>query len=126
MLFGVHEAADFAVTGVDDPSSLERYLGSLCSDDMVPPVRAVIQTEEIEERLVVVAEIPALARNERPCHYRGEGPYGGSYIRVSDGDHRLTDYEVGVLLADRGQPRDDERPVVGATRGNLDADLLGD
>lgn len=126
MLFGVDEASDFAITGVDDPATLERHLGSLCSTNMEPPCRAIIETVTLEGRQVVVAEIPAVARSERPCYYRGEGPYGGSYVRVADGDRRLTHYEVSVLLADRGQPKDDERPIEEASSSDLNPDLTAE
>lgn len=123
ILLGVDEKHDFAVTGVSDPGQMESHLANICATSMDPPVRAVINTVTVEGAHVVVAEVPALSRNQRPCFYKGEGPYGGSYIRMADGDRRLTDYEVGLLIADRGQPRDDERPVDGATAAALDPDL---
>ncbi len=124
LLLGVEESANFRVVGVDDPAGMEHYLAGVCADSMDPPVRAVIRTARLQGKAVVIAEIPALARLRRPCHYKGEGPYGGSYIRMSDGDRRLTDYEVGLLLADRGQPREDERPIAGASVADLDPELL--
>ena len=123
ILLGVDEKHDFAITGVSDPAQMEMHLANLCSNSMDPPVRAVINTVAIEGAQVVVTEVPALPRNARPSFYKGEGPYGGSYIRVADGDRHLTDYEVGLLIADRGQPRDDERPIENALPGALDPDL---
>ncbi len=35
----------------------------------------------------------------------------GSYVRVFDGDRLLSSYEVQLLLASIGQPRDDELPA---------------
>ena len=43
----------------------------------------------------------------------------GSFVRVSDGDRRLSAYEVQVMLSSRGQPRDDEQAVPGATIEDL-------
>ncbi len=124
LLLGVDEASGFAVTGVDDPASAERAVGEMCSARMEPPIRAQIGTVEVDGRSVVVIEVPALARDRRPCFYVGEGAHRGSYIRVGDGDRRLTEYEVGLLIADRGQPREDERPVDDATFDDLDAELV--
>lgn len=48
----------------------------------------------------------------------------GSFIRVGDGDRRLTPYEVQLMLANRGQPREDERPVPGTSIEHLDGALV--
>jgi ATP-dependent DNA helicase RecG len=50
---------------------------------------------------VVVAEIPELDPAQRPCFYIGAGMTKGSFVRVSDGDRRLSAYEVQghVVLA---------------------------
>jgi ATP-dependent DNA helicase RecG len=61
---------------------------------------------------------------QKPCFYRGAGLTNGAFIRVGDGDRKLTPYEVQLLLASRGQPREDETPVPEATPADLDADLL--
>lgn len=124
LLFGVDEGNDFAPVGVTDAASLETSLASMLSDRMDPPVRAVIETQLLDGRSIVAAEIPALPRALQPCFYRGEGPYRGSYVRVADGDRRLSEYEVGLLLAGRGQPREDERPVQQADPEDLSDDLV--
>ena len=124
LLLGVDEARDFAPVGVLDARVLETSVGSLVSDHMDPPIRALIETHVLSGRSVVVVEIPALPRLLQPCFYRGEGPYRGSYVRVADGDRRLSEYEVGLLLAGRGQPREDERPVEQAEASDLSDDLV--
>jgi len=124
LLLGVDEANDFAPVGVTDAAALETSLASLLSDRMDPPVRGLIETHVLAGRQIVVAEIPALPRLLQPCFYRGEGPYRGSYIRVADGDRRLSEYEVGLLVAGRGQPREDERPVEQAGPEDLSGDLV--
>ncbi|MFI5932385.1 ATP-binding protein [Actinoplanes sp. NPDC051494] len=43
---------------------------------------------------------------------------------MSDGDRKLTDYEVGILLANRREQRHDLEPVVGARMNDLDHDLV--
>lgn len=124
LLLGVDESHDFSPVGVVDAAAIEAALGSLLSDRMDPPVRALIESHQIDGQMVVVVEVPGVPRSAQPCHYRGEGPYRGSYVRVADGDRRLTEYEAGLLLAGRGQPRDDERPVVQARVEDLAEDLV--
>ncbi|MCO8277138.1 putative DNA binding domain-containing protein [Actinoplanes sp. TRM 88003] len=123
LLLGVDEKSDFAVTGVDDPAAMESHIGAVCSE-MEPPVRAEIQTFSIEGQQVVCCTVPPVPREQRPCHRRALGPWAGSRVRVADGDRKLTDYEVAVLLANRTEPRCDVSPVREARFEDLDAELI--
>lgn len=71
---------------------------------MEPPLRIAIEVEEFENALVVRADIPELDPVAKPCFAAARGAYQGSFIRSSDGDRRLTHYEVTQLLANRTQP----------------------
>lgn len=97
-------------------------LASVC-DKMVPPIRALISLHEFEDATLVVAEIPETPLDNKPCYYAGAGLTNGAYIRVADGDRRLGQYEVQVMLASRGQPRADSEPVEGTTVRDLHGDL---
>jgi ATP-dependent DNA helicase RecG len=50
------------------------------------------------------------------------GLYGGAYVRVGDGDQRLTPYEIDRLRENAGQPRWDDEPVPQATVQDLNKD----
>jgi ATP-dependent DNA helicase RecG len=91
---------------------------------MEPPLRPLILVHQLEGVSLVVAEVPELEMTRKPCVYRGGGLTQGSYIRVADGDRRLTGYEVQMLLAKRGQPRDDEEPVPATSVDDLESQLL--
>jgi ATP-dependent DNA helicase RecG len=52
------------------------------------------------------------------------GPWAGSRIRIADGDRKLTDYEVAVLLANRTEPRQDLTPIAAASLDDLDPVLV--
>lgn len=120
VLLGVAEEEGFTVVGVDDPVAIRDALTSACTEVVTPPVRAEIEIVDYEGRAVVVAVVPEIARTEKPCYVRAQGLYTGSYIRTGDGDRHLTQYETGVLLANRGQPRDDAGPVGEASVADLD------
>ncbi len=124
VLLGVDEKNGFAVCGVNDPGTMESKIASMCSDEMVPALRPLIQTHTIEGRSVVTVEVPPLGARQKPCYYRGLGCYGGSFIRVGDNDRKLTEYEVNLLVASRGQPADDEQPVMEASADDLDEDAV--
>lgn len=50
--------------------------------------------------------------------------HDGSYVRVGDGDRRLSPYEVDRLLEGRRPPRYDREVVEGAAMGDFDEELL--
>jgi ATP-dependent DNA helicase RecG len=102
ILFGVWENGGlFAVTGVSKPQKLQSDFQAAC-EQMEPPLRPVIDLIEFEPGCIVIsAAIPAVSREQRPCHRRTDGPLASSFIRVGDGDQKLTDIEVFALSANR-------------------------
>ncbi|GAA1965840.1 ATP-binding protein [Kitasatospora viridis] len=123
IVLGVDEKSDFRIVGVNEPSAMEAQLGAICSE-LEPPVRTEIVTVRIDGVAVVTSYIPAVPREQRPCHKRNLGPYAGSRIRVADGDRKFTDYEVSVLLSNRNEPRHDTSPVAGALPDDLNENLV--
>ena len=111
VILGLDEARGFAPAGLPNPAKIAADLGSMCSSEMEPPLRPLIGIHQFEGEQVVIAEIPELDPAQRPCFYAGAGMTKGSFVRVSDGDRRLSAYEVQVMLSSRGQPRDDEQAV---------------
>jgi ATP-dependent DNA helicase RecG len=126
VILGLDEAGGFAATGVRDAAKMANDLASWCSTEMEPPLRPLIRVHQFEGANLVVAEVPELAAASKPCFYRGAGISQGSYVRVSDGDRRLTSYEVQMLLVKRGQPRDDEEAVPGTGSAQLDRRLVAE
>lgn len=109
IILGLNEKQNFEAVGVSDPAKLSADIASLCSEEMEPPLRPLIGLHSFEDVTLVVVEVPEVSRELKPCFYKGSGINQGSYIRVGDGDRRLTSYEVQVMLSSRGQPRDDEQ-----------------
>lgn len=124
ILLGVDEEAGFAVTGVEDVERVSSRVAQACRDEMEPPVRPVISSEEVDGKPLVVVEVPELTPAEKPCYIKSRGMANGAFLRVGGTNRRLTSYEATVLLANRTQPRDDLSPAVGATMDDLDPDLL--
>jgi ATP-dependent DNA helicase RecG len=123
LILGLDETSGFATIGVRNPKKIQQDLASLCGE-MEPPLRPPIELHRVEGKTLVVAEIPEIEIGQKPCYYRGAGLTNGAFIRVADGDRRLSPYEVQVMLASRGQPREDETPVADATAGDLEPDLV--
>jgi len=119
LLLGLEESSGFATPGVEDPARIQSDLASLC-DRMAPPVRALIEVQPFEGRWVVTAEIPEVSADQKPCYYTGAGPINGSFIRVADGNRRLTEYEVHLFWESYRPPRYDRQPVAGKALNDLD------
>lgn len=123
LLLGVDESADFEVVGVANAAQLQADLASLC-DQMEPPLRPIVDVHEVDNRQVVVAEIPEVPAEQKPCYYRPAGLVEGSFIRVADGDRRLTDYEIQLFLSCRQRTRFDRQLVSGKTIQNLNSEKI--
>src|ERR1022692_2680597 len=121
IILGLDEEQGFSVTGAQDPAKLAADFGSMCSSEMEPAVRPLVGIHRFEGGMILVAEIPELDPAQKPCFYKGAGITKGSFIRVSDGDRRLSTYEVQIMLSSRGQPREDEQAVPGVEANSLDA-----
>ncbi|MFI6065283.1 ATP-binding protein [Micromonospora sp. NPDC051227] len=120
LLLGVDESTNFAVTGVADPGKIQADLSSAARDRLTPPLQPVVGMVEVEGKPVVFAEVPELSRDQKPCYITSKGVNRGSYIRIGDGDRRLTSEEVQQLISDRGQPRFDHEVVSDAEISDLD------
>lgn len=123
IVLGLDEQSGFTITGVDDPRRIFQDLGSMCAE-MEPRLSPVINIHEIEGKHLVVAEVAELLPMEKPCYHRAHGLTNGACIRIADGDHKLTPYEVQMMLAGRGQPVDDITPVADASEADFDTALV--
>lgn len=123
LVLGVDEKTGFTSVGVQNVVKVQADLASLC-DEMEPPLRPLIRVHDVEGVQLIIAEVPEVPPEQKPCHYRGSGLYTGSFIRVADGDRQLSQYEVHAFLESRGQPAHDVEPVTGTSRGDLDPQLL--
>ena len=124
VILGLDETMGFAATGLDDAPKMASDLASMCSDDMEPALRPYIQIHAFEGVRVLVAEVPEIPREQKPCYYKGAGITKGAYTRVHDGDQRLSSYEVHMMLSSRGQPVEDREPVAGVGLEALDSHLV--
>jgi ATP-dependent DNA helicase RecG len=123
LILGLEESGAIRPVGLSDPARARRELGALC-EQMVPPVRALVELHELEGVTVLVAEIPETPLDQKPCYYSGAALTNGAFVREADGDRRLSEYEVQVMLASRGQPRDDREPIPGTGVEDFDPELL--
>lgn len=72
IILGLDELQRFAAIGVRDVKKVQADLASLC-DEMEPPLRPLIRVHDFEGKQVVVAEVPEVGLEQKPCYYRGSG-----------------------------------------------------
>jgi ATP-dependent DNA helicase RecG len=120
IILGLDERAGFAPVAVGDPVSLRDELAGVARGKLTPPLTPSIEIVSFEGVNLVVAEVEALPPAQRPCYVTARGLYNGAYVRVGDGDQRLTPYEIDRLRENSGQPRWDEEPVPQASVKDLD------
>ncbi len=123
IVFGIDERKGFDVVGVYDAQDLQKKVTEQCNQ-MSPCVRALFTDCEIDDKVVVSAEIPGIDVAERPCFYRGTGRLKGAYIRVGDADEPMSEYEIYSYDAFRKRIRDDIRKATGARRSFFDEEKL--
>ncbi len=123
IIFGIDEASDFEVVGVYDAQDLQKKVTEQCKQ-MEPAVRALFTVCEIDDKIIVSAEIPGVDISERPVFYKGVGRIRGSYVRVGESDEPMSEYEVYSYDAFRKRIRDDIRVVEGGRTTLFDKDRL--
>jgi ATP-dependent DNA helicase RecG len=101
IIFGVSEQEKFQIVGVRNAAKIQHDLGCLCSDGMKPAIRPAIELHSIKGKHIVTAAIPELTPQLKPCYFKEAGYTNGAYIRVADGDRKLTSYEVHMMLTSR-------------------------
>lgn len=124
VILGLSEKQGFIPAPGFDARASADAIARLCSDDIVPPIRANIEQVAFEGAQVVIAVIPELPPAEKPCCLGSKGMYRGSFIRTGDGDRLLTQYEIDRLVEERAQPHHDLEIVEGATLSDLDENLV--
>jgi ATP-dependent DNA helicase RecG len=124
VILGLDERQGFTAVGVPDAAATRNAVVSTAREKLTPPLAPSVEIVPFEGVNLVVAEVEPLPPAQRPCYVTTKGLYGGAFIRVGDGDQRLTPYEIDRLRENAGQPRWDEEPVPQATVQDLNRDSL--
>jgi ATP-dependent DNA helicase RecG len=122
VILGLDEGRGFAATGVPDAAATRNAVVSTAREKLTPPLALSVEVVPFEGVNLVVAEVEPLPPAQRPCYVTARGLYGGAYVRVGDGDQRLTPYEIDRLRENAGQPRWDDEPVPQAIVQDLNRD----
>lgn len=124
ILLGLDENAGFELTGVEDVERVTSRVAQACRDDLEPPLQPTISADSIDGAKIVVVEVPELPTAQKPCYIKNRGLVNGAFLRVAGSNRKLTQYETGIMLANRGQPRHDLEPVRDTSVADLDEVLV--
>lgn len=122
LILGLSESNGFTPVEHFDAGRMQEALVAAC-DAMTPRVRPVIDILPFEGVNLLVAHIPAMSPQDKPCYVTTRGRYQGAFIRTGDGDRKLTLYEIDRLMEEHSQPTFDDDIIDGATKDDLDKDL---
>ena len=129
VLLGVREKKDqFHVEGIVNPSKVRKELFdgmnnrqkvscSLLTDAMVSEL-------VLEEKTVLIVEIPRATRKQRPVHLTPNPFQGNTYRRLNEGDMALPDGEVKRMLAEQVEDSRDDRILKGFDMADLDMETF--
>jgi ATP-dependent DNA helicase RecG len=120
ILLGLNEAQGFKIVGVSNAHRVQEEISQIATSEMEPELRPEFTVEEIEGKIVVAVEVPAVPAESRPCYYKPAGLQKGTYIRVGNTNRLMTDYEIFGYVSARAQPVFDEEPIKDATIEDLD------
>ena len=121
IIFGIAEDTGYEVVGVYDAQDLQKKVMEQ-SLQMEPVVRPLFTVAQIEDKLVVSAEVSECDIYDKPCFYKGAGRLRGSYIRIGDSDQPMTEYEIYSYEAFKRRIHDELRAVDRATMEHLNKD----
>lgn len=124
IILGLDEKAGFAAVGASDPAAMRDEVVGIARSKLTPALAPSVEIVPFEGAAIVVVEVGALPLSQRPCYVTTRGIYNGAFIRVGDGDQRLTPYEIDRLRENAGQPRWDEESVPQATTQDLDRETV--
>ncbi|MCK5690756.1 putative DNA binding domain-containing protein [Myxococcota bacterium] len=122
---GIKENPDHSLVfhGIENPGKVERVLwDQLQNREKVSAnilERSDISRIEEQGRVVVILSIPRAARSQRPI-YLGRDPLSGTYIRMEEGDRKVTADRVKRMLADAAT----ENPIDGSVLEHYSFDDL--
>lgn len=127
ILLGVEEKkSKFTITGVDNPQAIISDLwNTLCSDKVSGNIlfNDSIYTLTIDERTIIVIEVPRAERTDRPV-FLNKNLYGGTFRRNGDGDYHCTREQIVAMVRDQQEQGVDGKIIENMTVAELNQESI--
>jgi ATP-dependent DNA helicase RecG len=129
VVLGVKERKDhsFRVIGLGEPERVERELWDGLQNPTTVSVNILgrddVALEDVGGKTVLVINIPRANREDRPVYIRGD-LWGGTYLRVHEGDRKAGKERVRRMVADAEYEARDDRVLGDFGIDDLDSESL--
>jgi ATP-dependent DNA helicase RecG len=118
------EDVTFRPVGGLNVAQLQADLASFVDQRMSYPLRLDFLPCDIDGTTVLAVAVPECPQQNKPVYYKNRGLIGGSYLRVGNTNHLLSEAEVRAILRSTERDDADSQPVPGATVDDLSPALI--
>ncbi|TLG14003.1 transcriptional regulator [Nocardia cyriacigeorgica] len=122
IILGLDERNDFQPVRLSNYQDLKQGLAKKARS-LSPPVQLTIDDATVDNSPVITVTVHECSPSAKPCRV---GSTGYAYLRGYDGDFQMSPIEEQAFLGLRQPAHFDRRPVEGATRSDLDQELIDD
>lgn len=128
MLLGVAQKRErFILHGIERIEKVKKELFDTANNRGKASVNlltnSLVRTITIDQRSILEITIPRAARQDRPVFLNGN-PLGNTYIRLHEGDQRLSNDAVKRMLAEQREESRDTRILKGFDLDDLNGESL--
>ncbi|MCW5203941.1 putative DNA binding domain-containing protein [Desulfobulbus sp. US4] len=128
VLLGISQKGTrFHLTGIERIDKVKQDLFNTANNPGKVSVNLLNNTSvrllTIDNRSLLQVEIPRANREERPVYLNGN-PLGNTYVRMHEGDQRLSDEAVRRMLAEQAEDSRDARILKGFGLDDLNAESI--
>lgn len=128
VVLGIREKkGNFIVEGISDIATVIKQLFDIANNKKKVNVNLLtdqsVQVIEIDEKAVIVIEIPLARREQKPVYLNNQ-PMTETYIRRHEGDCHCTEEQIKRMLAEQVEDSRDDRILSGFDFSDIDQDSL--
>jgi len=118
VILGVSEKDHkFCVEGIHDADKVRRELFDLLNNREKVSCNLLndsnVSSNAIDGKTILIIDIPRASRKDRPVHLTTNPMSGHTFLRLNDGDRKLSDEEVKRMLAEQIEDSRDNRLLPG-------------
>ena len=123
VIFGLEDGTFRPLPGLDIAKT-QADLAAYVDQKMSYPLRLEFTPVVLGEATILAVSVPECPASHKPVYYRAKNLIGGSYLRVGNSNHELSDPEVRAILRSTDRDDTDGSAVPGAKVEDLSPELL--
>lgn len=128
IVLGIRERkGQFSISGIMDIETVKRQLFDIAGNRNKVNVNLLtdqhVQTINLEGKVVIVVEIPAARREQKPVYLNNQ-PITETYVRSHEGDRRCSEEQVRRMMAEQIEDSRDSRVMPNFDISDIDLESL--